>query len=211
MPKTIPFDAHPERYDDWFEQHEAAHQSELRAIEALLPDAGDGLEIGVGTGRFAAPLGLEHGVDPSPAMRERARERGIEAKDGVAEDLPYPDARFDRALMTTTLCFLDDPPQAFREAHRVLHPGGALVVGFIDWDSPLGHRYEEEKTQNVFYRPARFHAAAEVLDLFEEAGFEKMQVRQTLFSNPETMSEPDPVWEGHGRGGFVVIRGEVPC
>lgn len=209
MAKTAPFDAHPDRYDAWFDRREAAYLSELRAIRMLLPDRGVGLEIGVGTGRFAAPLGLEHGVDPSPTMRERARERGIEVRDGVAEALPYPDARFDVALMTTTLCYLDDPPAAFLEAARVLRPDGVFVVAFVDRGAPLGQHYTEQRDDNVFYNPAQFHATPDVADLFETARFENLQARQTLFSDPETMTEPDPVREGSGEGSFVVIRGET--
>lgn len=211
MAKTTPFDAHPDRYDRWFDRREAAYRSELRALRSLLPGEGDGLAIGVGTGRFAAPLGLEHGVDPSQEMRERARERGIEVRDGTAEALPYPDVRFDTALMTTTLCYLDDPTGAFAEAFRVLRPRGVFVVGVLDRDSSLGRHLEETRGENIFYESAHFHSAVEVADLFEEAGFEGLQVRQTLFSDPETMTEPDPVREGHGKGGFAAFRGEKPA
>jgi SAM-dependent methyltransferase len=210
MAKTAPFDTHPDRYDAWFDRRDAAYRSELQAIRALLPGRGEGLEIGVGTGRFAAPLGLNHGVDPSSAMRKRARERGIEVRDGVAEDLPYSDARFDKALMTTTLCYLDDPATAFSESRRVLRPGGVFVVAFVDREGQLGRRYETEREQNVFYEPATFHAASDVANLFEETGFGDLQARQTLFSDPETMTEPDPVRDGYGEGSFVVLRGRNP-
>lgn len=210
MATTAPFDAHPDRYDAWFDRQDAAYRSELRAIRALLPGRGEGLEIGVGTGRFATPLGLDHGVDPSPAMRERARERGLEVRDGVAEALPYSDARFDEALMTTTLCYLDDPATAFSEARRVLRAGGVFVVAFVDREGPLGRRYEAEQEENVFYAPAQFHAAPDVAGLFGKTGFENLQARQTLFSDPETMTNPDPVREGYGEGSFVVLRGEAP-
>lgn len=210
MAKTAPFDAYPDRYDAWFDRHEAAYRSELAAVRALLPDEGEGLEVGVGTGRFAAPLGIQHGVDPS-SIRARARERGIDVQDGVAEDLPYPDGRFDRVLMTTTLCYLDDLPQAFREMYRVLRPGGAFVVGFVDRDGPLGRRYEEKRGESDFYRNAQFHAADEVAALMRRTGFVELTTRQTLFGDPKAMKEPDPVREGHGEGGFVVLRGERPA
>lgn len=210
MAKTAPFDAYPERYDAWFDRHEAAYRSELAAVRALLPDEGEGLEVGVGTGRFAAPLGIQQGVDPSPEMRARARRRGIDVEDGTAEDLPYPDGRFDRVLMTTTLCYLDDLPQAFREIYRVLRPGGAFVVGFVDRDGPLGRRYEQKRDESDFYRNAQFHAADEVAALMRRTGFVELTTRQTLFRDPEAMKTPDPVQEGHGEGGFVVLRGERP-
>jgi SAM-dependent methyltransferase len=136
MARTTPFDEHPDRYDAWFDRHEAAYRSELGTVRALWPaEAADALEIGVGTGRFAAALGIQHGIDPSPAMRKRARTRGIAVRDGVGEAVPYPDACFDAVLLTTTLCYLDDPLRAFREAYRVLRPGGAFVVAFIDRDA----------------------------------------------------------------------------
>jgi hypothetical protein len=65
MPKAAPFDAHWSRYEAWFRTHEAAYLSELLALRAFVPWSGLGLEIGVGSGRFAAPLlGIRVGVEP---------------------------------------------------------------------------------------------------------------------------------------------------
>ena len=61
-PRNVVFDQHCRRYEKWFATHAAAYYSELLAIRALLPCGGDGLEVGVGTGRFAAPLGVRVGV-----------------------------------------------------------------------------------------------------------------------------------------------------
>jgi hypothetical protein len=83
-----PFSVHPRRYDEWFARHEAAYLSELLAVRALLPSRGNGLEIGVGTGRFAAPLGVACGVDPAVPALAYARERGVHVACGVAEALP---------------------------------------------------------------------------------------------------------------------------
>lgn len=65
MPKSEPFERYADRYDDWFEAHPDAYQSEVEALRRLLPQPGFGLEIGVGTGRFASPLGIQVGIDPA--------------------------------------------------------------------------------------------------------------------------------------------------
>jgi ubiquinone/menaquinone biosynthesis C-methylase UbiE len=46
---------------------------------------------------------------------------------GVAEDLPFPAARFDTVVSTFTLCSVADPARALAEASRVLKPGGVLL------------------------------------------------------------------------------------
>jgi SAM-dependent methyltransferase len=92
MPMAAPFEVHHRRYEAWFERHEAAYHSELLAVRALLPWRGLGLEIGVGSGRFAGPLGVRVGVDPSAAMLRYANARGVLAARGVAEALPFRDA-----------------------------------------------------------------------------------------------------------------------
>jgi ubiquinone/menaquinone biosynthesis C-methylase UbiE len=124
MAKTKPFDDHSDRYEGWFKTNAFAYKSELNAVRAQMPSSGQGVEIGVGSGLFAAPLGIQFGLEPSKKMREIACQRGVEAIDGVAEALPYDDFQFDFALMVTTICFLDDTEAAVKEAYRVLKPGG---------------------------------------------------------------------------------------
>lgn len=76
MPKVATFENHHERYEAWFARHEAACISWLLALRRFVPGQGLGLEIDVGSGRFAAPLGVHVGIDPSPAMLARAAARG---------------------------------------------------------------------------------------------------------------------------------------
>lgn len=196
------------RYDAWFETNAFAYQSELRAIRELLPESGKGLEIGVGSGLFAAPLGIARGIDPSEAMLAKARKRGIDAVKGVAESLPFRDGAFDYCLMVTTVCFLDDIELAFREAYRVLKPGGAFLIGFVDKDSPIGRFYQARKQESVFYRDATFYAVGDLKRHLATAGFKTFSFRQTLFGPVAGMRGPDPVREGHGEGSFVVIKAE---
>jgi len=205
MPRIAPFEAHHQRYEAWFERHDAAYISELLALRPFVPWLGRGIEIGVGSGRFAAPLGVEVGVDPSPAMLVRAAARGIKVVKGTAEDLPFTAASFDHALVVTTICFVDSPSRMLSEVHRVLRPGGRLVIGFIDRESTMGQGYLAHQAENVFYRDATFYSADEVERILLSSGFSIHARGQTLaYSLTETRAI-EPLRPGHGDGAFVVI------
>ena len=211
MPRIAPFEAHHARYDSWFEHHEAAYYSELLAVRALLPWEGRGLEVGVGTGRFAVPLGVQWGIDPSPAMLDYAARRGVTVRPGTAEELPFEDDSFDTVLAVTTICFVDDLQQTFAEAYRVLCPGGRLVIGFIDRASKLGEEYLHARLEQVSYREATFRSGPEVDALLTETGFENPVWVQTLSQRLEDVVEIEPVRAGHGQGLFVVVRADRPA
>ncbi|MCO6411218.1 MAG: class I SAM-dependent methyltransferase [Thiogranum sp.] len=205
MPLIAPFEAHHDRYEAWFAKHEAAYISELLALRPFVPWQGRGLEIGVGSGRFAAPLGVQVGVDPSPAMLAHAAARGIETVLGSAERLPFADDSFDHALVVTTICFVDSADAMLTEAHRVLKPGGRLVIGLIDRESPLGQDYLQHQAENVFYREATFYSADEVGQLLLNAGFAIDAWGQTLaLPLPETR-DIEPLRPGRGQCAFVVV------
>ena len=141
------FEKHAREYDRWFETHTYAYESEVLAVRSLLPRSGKGLEVGVGTGRFASRVGIKVGVEPAQAMASIARQRGIEVYEARAEALPFADESFDSVLMVTTICFLNDPLQALQETWRVLKPRGHIVIGMIDKDSHLGKSYEAKKSR----------------------------------------------------------------
>jgi SAM-dependent methyltransferase len=209
MPRVAPFESHHERYEAWFGKHEAAYISELLALRPFVPCEGRGLEIGVGTGRFAGPLGVQVGVDPSPAMLAYAAARGIETVEGTAERLPFADASFDHVLVVTTICFVDSPAAMLAEAHRVLKPGGRLVIGFIDRESALGQHYLAHQQESVFYRDATFRSAGEVERLLLEAGFSIDGWWQTLSRPLPETREIEAMRPGRGQCAFVVVSAKA--
>ena len=206
MPKAAPFEEHTERYDRWFEAHEDAYRSELSALRRLLPAPGYGVEIGVGSARFAAPLGIQVGLDPSGKMLAYARQRGVDVVKGVAEFLPFGEVTFDTALIVTTICFVDDVPRTLAEAERVLAPSGALVIGYIDRDSPVGRIYQEKQADNPFYREATFVSTDELVGALEAAGFTEFEFVQTIYHWLDEIDGLEPIEAGYGEGSFVGIR-----
>jgi ubiquinone/menaquinone biosynthesis C-methylase UbiE len=210
MAKIEPFEKYPSEYEVWFENNRFVYESELRAIKEQLPKKGEGLEVGVGSGRFADPLGIPLGVDPSSKMRELARNRGITAIDGVAEKIPFDDWRFHFILMVTTICFLDDIKAAFKETFRVLKPGGHLIIGFIDKDSPVGISYEQHKNKSLFYKAANFYSVDEVASNLAEAGFKSLEFMQTIFRPLSEIKNLEPIKKGYGVGSFVVVKAKRP-
>ncbi len=206
MPRTAPFEAYHRRYDDWFLRHAAAYQSELLAVRALLPWRGLGLAIGVGTGRFAAPLGVQIGIDPARRMLDYAVKRGVSVVQGIAEALPFTDNSFDYALCVTTICFVDDVTAMLAEVRRVLKRGGELVIGFIDRTSDLGQHYLAHQAENVFYQAAIFYSANEVEQLLRDTGFIETVWVQTLSKTLDEIGEVEPLRAGRGQGAFVVVK-----
>lgn len=206
MPKTQAFDNYSDEYDNWFVKNKYTFQSELNAIKKVISGKGNGIEIGIGSGIFAEPLGIFEGIEPSPAMRNKARQRNINVIDAVAENLPYSDKSKDFALMITIVCFVDDIYKSFSEAYRILKDNGSLIIGFIDKNSPVGKLYSEHKNESVFYKDATFYGTEELYEILNKSGFEIENTYQTVFGKSNEINEVQDVRKGYGQGSFVVIK-----
>ncbi len=209
MPKIEPFEHYLNRYEQWFIDNRWAYLSEIEAIKRLLPEKGKGIEIGVGSGLFAKPLGIKLGVEPATKMANLARQRGITVVRAVAENLPLKNKCFDFVLMVTTVCFLDNVKKAFLEVHRILKPSGKFIIGFIDRQSPIGTLYEQFKDQNVFYRLATFYSVPQIIEILKQSYFTNFEFKQTIFKMLDKIKNLEPVEEGYGKGSFVVIQAEA--
>lgn len=207
MPNIKVFDKYYREYDKWFAEHELAYKAELNLIKELIP-MGKGLEVGVGTGKFAIPLGIKEGVEPSERMADIAIEKGIKVVKGVAEDLPYDDDSFDFVLLVTTICFVDDPVKTLKETFRVIKSGGYVIIGFVDKECLIGQEYEKYKNNSKFYSPAIFYSSQQIEFFLKKSGFRQIEAYQTLFHMLDEIDEIEPVAKGYGKGAFIGMRGK---
>ena len=109
----------------------------LPALLALLDDEAEVGDLGCGTGTVAEALapfvGKVVAVDASASMLRAAKKRleahpNVELRSGTLEQLPIEDGALDAATMFLVLHHVAEPGRALAEAHRILRPGGRIVL-----------------------------------------------------------------------------------
>ncbi|MFI1915978.1 class I SAM-dependent methyltransferase [Nocardia sp. NPDC020380] len=150
------------------------------------------VDIGCGTGiltaRIAAELTPEvvYGIDMSPGMLARARERstGVQWRNAPAEQLGLPDGSVD-AVVTTTAFHFFNQSAALAEFHRVLKPGGLLAIDALNlrarWAAPV------QRLTGTRLSPAASPSPQQMIELITVAGFapvEQRPVRRPWYSWP---------------------------
>jgi ubiquinone/menaquinone biosynthesis C-methylase UbiE len=136
------------------------------------------IELGCGPGRFVAilaQLGYQvTGVDPCtaeslPTWARLSSLDGVALKSGVyAERLPFADGEFDHAACLGALLYFDDPAASLRELHRVLKPGGRLVLRTVNSENfytTVTGRPLDPASKNLYTRESLVKA-------IEQAGFD---------------------------------------
>lgn len=204
------FDQEAACYDAWYDTPLgraifAAEVAALRPLIEWLPHPW--LEVGVGSGRFAAALGIEVGIDPAAGALAFAMDRDIHVAAARGETLPFPDAAFGAVLFVVTLCFVDDPLTALREARRVLRPGGGIVLGLVLAEGPWGEEYQARAAAgHPYYQRAHFFTRTDLASLLAAADLHPVRVRSALFGPPD--SEPSAADARDGddpRAGFTAL------
>ncbi len=225
------FDEHAEAYDSWFLENQKVLDSEVLLLAHVLSDSGRTLSVGCGSGLFELLLRTEHGieithgVEPAGAMAAVARQRGVEVKIGIAEELPYDDEEFDTVLFNGSPGYIGDLEKALQEARRVLKPGGAVVVVDVPAESSYALLYMLAAAKGSWDHPrlrglapavpypvelaaaAIWRTTEEKVDLMRKVGFEELEFVQTLTKHPRFSNQEveEPV-AGYDRGDYVAIR-----
>lgn len=141
------------------------------------------LDVGCGTGRWAAVLAERYGckvwgVDRSPEMIEVARARvpeGVGLRVAPAEDLGFKEGWFERVVMSLVLQLVDRP-KAFGEIRRVLEPLGAFALVTFDYAHFEGYILNRFFPSFEARDKGRFPSAAELEQELLEAGFASVRL-----------------------------------
>jgi len=179
----------------------------MRLVETV---AGAGppriLDVGVGTGANIGlyPPGAEvTAIDLDPGMLARARERAarrdgpIDLREMDVMQLDFPDSSFDAALTTLVFCEVADPVAGLRELHRVLKPGGRLVmVEHTLTGRPLVDRALAGLT--TLTRAGGEHFDRDTVRNVREAGFEAVEARRLGLLVFHMISARRPAASGQG-------------
>jgi ubiquinone/menaquinone biosynthesis C-methylase UbiE len=200
------FNQYFRQYDDWYKKNKYTYLSELKLLSRLIPKAKKGLEIGVGTGRFAEPLGIKYGIDPAEKMLEIAAKRGIVVRQAAGENIPFEDNTFDYVAIIITLAFVKNPKKVVQEALRVLKKKGKIIIGFVEGNSFLADFYRTK--EGPFYKKAKFIKVNRLLGWLKKESCQKLSIYQTLFNIPKDITDIQPYKKGFGAGGFVVIEAQ---
>ena len=184
------------------------------------------LDVACGTGVIAreavsqvGPGGRVVGLDINPNMLDIARALGpsVEWREGNAQALPFADGEFDIVVCQQGLQFFPDHGAALREMHRVLIPGGVVVLAlWCEIESSPGHnalaqaldKHVGTEAATLMYGAFRLGDAETIQTLLEEAGFRDVQVhregQKARFPSPEAFARYVVVGSVLGRTGVEV-------
>ena len=154
----------------------------VRQLQHYLAPPRRVLDVGCATGELLLAVreaGNAHivGVEPGADAAATARQQGLDVRVGTLEDAAFTDRSVDTIIASHTLEHVPEPVETLREMHRVLRPGGALILWLPNVESVearvLGRRW-------IGYDPPRHLTTFGVSTLnhaLTEAGFRMVEVR----------------------------------
>ncbi len=224
------FDEYAATYDAWFLDNPNVLASEVALVASTLGDAGRVLSVGCGSGLFEKIMRDEMGIDvrdgvePSPAMAEIARKRGMNVTEATAEDFDYPAGTYDTIIFNGSPSYITDLDTVLRKVHAALPAGGRVVLVDVPKESTYGLMYNLAKALGTWDHPllegtyppnpypiefvnvANWRTTAEKIALLEKNGFGSITSAQTLTTHPlySDLATEQPV-PGHDRGDYVAV------
>jgi len=223
------YDEYADAYDQWFLKNGNLFLSEARLVAACMEGCGRALSVGCGSGLFEAwmrrerGIAVEEGIEPSGAMAEIARKRGMRVEIGSAEGF-RGDGSFDTVLFNGCPSYIADLGLAFRNGFAALRPGGRIVVADVPkesayasiynlalalgtWEHPLLEGVKPPDPYPIeFVKAARWRTTAEKTELLRAAGFGEFRYMQTLTVHPRCANDAaEEPCEGSDRGSYVAI------
>lgn len=197
----------PENYERYFVPVIGGPLARDLVARAALRPGERVLDVACGTGvvtrlaaERAAPGGIVAGLDVNAAMLSVARAAAAAAPlpirwyESPAESMPLPDGSFDVAFCQLALQFIPDRLGAVRELHRVLAPGGRVLINtpgpspFFDVLHDLIRKHVGEEAAGFVSMVFSLHDVAELRQLLAAAGFEGIEVRAEVHE----LRLPDP-------------------
>ena len=224
------FDEYADTYDAWFLDNPNVLESEVRLVASTLRNAGRVLSVGCGSGLFEKIMRDEFGitvtdgVEPSPAMAEIARKRGMDVTEATAEEFDYPAGEYDTILFNGSPSYITDLDTVLSKVYAALKPGGRIVLVDVPKESTYGLMYNLAKALGTWDHPllegayppnpypiefvnvANWRTTAEKIALLEKNGFRNIESAQTLTTHPlySDLAAEEPV-PGHDRGDYVAV------
>ena len=170
-----------------------AHRTIYKNVAAALnlQPEDDFLEVGCGSGIFIKSYalyvhsiaGLDHSEDmiklASHYNRKHIEAGTAEFRQGEASQLPWEDEKFSVAAAIAPFLFWPKPLESLKEIHRVLRPGGRLVIS-LGWNADDGM----DHTKHIKKYGIRLYTGKEMQAMFQEAGFLESSI---TYSNGFTM------------------------
>ncbi len=224
------FDEYAATYDAWFLDNPNVLESEVRLVASTLRNAGRVLSVGCGSGLFEKIMRDEFGitvtdgVEPSPAMAEIARKRGMDVTEATAEEFDYPAGEYDTILFNGSPSYITALDTVLSKVYAALKPGGRVVLVDVPKESTYGLMYNLAKALGTWDHPllegayppnpypiefvnvANWRTTAEKIALLEKNGFRNIESAQTLTTHPlySDLAAEEPV-PGHDRGDYVAL------
>ena len=159
--------------------------AELHPGETVLDlGSGGGIDVLL-SARRVGPAGKAYGLDMTDEMLELARENqrkagvaNVEFLKGEIENIPLPDASVDVVISNCVINLSSDKAQVFREAYRVLKPGGRFAVSDIVGTRPVAPQLRETLERKLGCIAGTLQES-EYRGLLADAGFESVGIEPT--------------------------------